>query len=133
MASSPEFVEHALELTGLLGPVEARAMFGGHGLYHRGVMFALLDDDELFLKTDAENLPRFLEAGCEPWIYVGRRGPERTSYYRPPADALEHPEAMLPWARTAVEAALRKRRARPARPAAAAGKGGRSGPRRRRP
>ena len=90
-------------------------MFGGHGLYHRGVMFALLDDDELFLKTDAETLPRFLEAGCEPWVYVGPRGPERTSYYRPPADALEHPEAMLPWARIAVEAALRKRKARPAR------------------
>ena len=63
MANSPDFVVHALELLSGVGPVEARAMFGGHGVYARGVMFGLLDDDELFLKTDAGSRPRFVEGG----------------------------------------------------------------------
>ena len=52
------------------------AMFGGHGLYARGVMFGLLDDDELFLKTDALTRARFVDAGCRPWVYTRRDGTE---------------------------------------------------------
>lgn len=112
MANSPTFVEHALDLLSLAGPVQARAMFGGHGVYHRGAMFGLIDDDDLFLKTDAETVRRFLDAGCEPWIYVGPRGPERSSYYRPPDDAHEDAEAMAPWAKLAIDAALRAQAAK---------------------
>ncbi len=59
MASDPGFVAHALDLVELLGAVEARSMFGGHGLYADGVMFGLLDDGELFLKTDEETRATF--------------------------------------------------------------------------
>lgn len=106
MANAPSFVEHALDLLASVGPVQARRMFGGHGVYVRGVMFALLDDDELFLKTDPTTRPRFVEAGCRNWVYPGA-GMEQTSYYRPPDDAHEDPEAMRPWARLAVDAAFR--------------------------
>lgn len=127
MANSKSFVQHALDLMEGLGPVDARRMFGGHGLYARGVMFALLAEDELFLKTDAQNRPTFVSAGCRAWIYDGRRGPQETSYFRPPDEAHEDPEAMLPWATLALEAALRKRAEgakKPARPKrAVAGKG----------
>jgi DNA transformation protein len=85
-------------------------MFGGHGLYSGDAMFGLLDDDELFLKTDAQTRARFIDAGCKPWVYTRRDGPtEQTSYFRPPDDAHEDAEAMLPWARLAMEAALRAR------------------------
>jgi DNA transformation protein len=119
MANSPTFVDHALDLLSALGPVQARRMFGGHGLYARGVMVGLLDDDELFLKTDAESRPRFVAAGCRMWVYPGDPGAE-TSYWRPPDDAHEDPEAMLPWARLALEAALRKQAAKEAEARAAA-------------
>ena len=33
MANSAAFVDHVLDLLALTGPVEARRMFGGHGLY----------------------------------------------------------------------------------------------------
>jgi DNA transformation protein and related proteins len=135
MACSPSFVEHALDLLSLSGPVVARRMFGGHGLYLGGVMFGLLDDDELFLKTDAETRGRFLEAGCRMWVYPSLG---ETSYYRPPDDAHEDPEAMLPWARLAVDAARRKHEAklaeaaaRAARPAARAPRAPAPGPERR--
>jgi DNA transformation protein len=113
VANSPDFVTHALELLSGAGDVEARSMFGGHGVYARGVMFALLDDDELFLKTDEVSRPRFAEAGCRSWVYVGRNGRiENTSYFRPPDGAHEDPEAMAAWAALGLEAALRLREAK---------------------
>ena len=116
MANSPDFVTHALELLAGVGPVQARRMFGGHGLYARGVMFGLLDDDELFLKTDEVSRPRFVEAGCRCWVYVARNTRmENTSYYRPPDEAHEDPEAMLAWGSLALESALRTRAAKAAR------------------
>jgi DNA transformation protein len=116
VSNSPDFVTHALELVAGVGPVAARAMFGGHGLYARGVMFALLDDDELFLKTDDLSRPRFAEAGCRSWVYVGpTQRMENTSYFRPPDEAHEDPEAMRAWAALALESALRLRAAKAAR------------------
>jgi DNA transformation protein len=113
MASDPGFVEHALDLVGLLGPVEARRMFGGHGLYAEGVMFGLLDDGELFLKSDEESRERFVQAGCRRWTYVtGKVRMEETSYFRPPDEAHEDPEAMLEWAQLALASALRARAAK---------------------
>ena len=117
MATSPHVVAHALDLLQPLGPVDARRMFGGHGLYLRGVMFALIDDDEVFLKTDEETRPRFEQAGCRQWTYSGMTD---TSYFRPPDDAHEDPEAMFPWARLALEAALRRHAEKVARARATA-------------
>jgi DNA transformation protein len=112
VANSPSFVAHALDLLSLVGPVQARSMFGGHGVYLRGAMFGLLDDDELFLKTDEACRQDFLDAGCRQWVYESPRGPMPTQYYRPPDDAHEDAEAMLPWARLAVGAAERAARAK---------------------
>lgn len=117
MPNSKSIVEHALDLLVGLGPVQARSMFGGHGLYARAVMFGVIVDDEVYLKTDEACRETFVKAGCQPWIHRSRRGALETSYLRPPDDAFEEPEAMLPWAQLALEAALRKRaaQAKPAR------------------
>jgi DNA transformation protein len=114
MPCSPTFADHAVDLLSGLGPVDARRMFGGYGVYARGVMFALLDDDELFLKTDDETRDRFCAAGCRMWVY-GRMS--ETNYYRPPDEAHEDAEAMLPWARLGLDAALRRRAAKSAKAA----------------
>jgi DNA transformation protein and related proteins len=108
MACSQSFVDHALDLLSGLGPVEARRMFGGYGVYARGVMLGLLWGDELFLRVDAETEGRFLEAGCRRWAYPGNAD-MRMSYFRPPDEAHENPEAMHPWARLGLEAALRRK------------------------
>jgi DNA transformation protein len=122
MPVSRSFVAHALDLLSLAGPVQARAMFGGHGLYLRGAMFGLLDDDELFLKGDDESRGAFVEAGCRQWTYPSPKGPMAMGYWRPPDAAHEDPEAMLPWARLAIAAAARAQ-------ARKAAKGGRAGTR----
>jgi DNA transformation protein len=38
-------------------------MFGGYGLYRDGLMFVLIVEGELFLKTDTDNVAQFERAG----------------------------------------------------------------------
>jgi DNA transformation protein len=42
MARPDKLAEYLLELLAPLGPVSARRMFGGAGLFHGGTMFGLL-------------------------------------------------------------------------------------------
>lgn len=115
MSNTPEFVAHALDLLAPLGFVEARRMFGGHGLYARGVMFGILDDEELFLRADDEARPAFTAAGCRQWSYQTKKGPVAGDLWRPPDEAHEDPEAMRPWAELGLAAAVRKAAARAAK------------------
>jgi DNA transformation protein len=104
---SDEFIEYVMELFGPFGTVGARRMFGGHGVYLDGLMFAIVSDDALYLKADEMNRVEFEQAGCEIFGYA-RKGKRVTlNFFRAPADAMESPELMLPWARTAYAAALR--------------------------
>jgi DNA transformation protein len=109
MARMDSYVEYTLELLEPLGPVRARAMFGGWGLYQGGRMFGLIAEDRLYLKTDDTTRAAFEAAGGEPFIYDSGKGgkPVTMSYWTPPPDAADDAHALLPWARRAVEAALR--------------------------
>jgi DNA transformation protein len=114
MAIRSEFVEHVVEMLRAFGPVSARRMFGGWGLYHEGIFFALVFDETLYLKADAANARDFEARGLEPFVFESRNGGETvtTSYRRAPEEALESPEEMARWARSGYGAALRKEGAR---------------------
>ncbi len=104
---SDDFVDYVIELLGPFGTVVSRRMFGGHGVYLDGLMFALVSEDALYLKADEMNRIEFEQAGCEIFSYA-RKGKRATlGFFRVPEDAMESPELMLPWARTAYAAALR--------------------------
>nr|WP_254625248.1 TfoX/Sxy family protein [Myxococcus sp. CA051A] len=90
-----------------LGPVQARRMFGGWGLYFGGRMFGLIGDGQLFLKVDDVTRPDFQAAGCRPFIFEGGGKTVALGYWTPPADASDDAYELLPWARRAVDAAAR--------------------------
>lgn len=102
-----EFIEYVMELFGPFGTVGARRMFGGHGVYLDGLMFALVSEDTLYLKADEMNRVEFEQAGCEIFSYARNGKRAALNFFRAPEDAMESPELMLPWARTAYAAALR--------------------------
>ncbi|KFA87388.1 TfoX/Sxy family protein [Archangium violaceum] len=116
MARMDSYVEYTLELLEPLGPVQARAMFGGWGLYYAGRMMGLIIEDRLYLKTDDTTRPAFEAAGGEPFVYDAGKGrkPVTMSYWTPPADVSDDAHALLPWARRAVEASLRAAQKKPA-------------------
>ena len=114
---SQALVDHCLELLAPLGAVRAKRMFGGHGLYIDDQFVAIIAFERLYLKVDAQTQPAFECASCEPFTYEGKGKPITMNYWTVPAEAMESPHLMLPWARQAIAAALRARAAKP--PAAA--------------
>jgi DNA transformation protein len=115
MAARSEFVDFLLEQLVLVGPVAARSMFGGHGIFLDGTMFGLVASDTLYLKVDDVNRGSFEDAGMGPFVYDGKKGPVAMSYYEAPPDAVEDPETLLPWAQSAVAAASRSKAKKPRR------------------
>ena len=69
MTADNEFVQYVLELLEPLGGVSAKAMFGGFGMYRRGMMVALIADETLYLKVDNVNRPDFEAQKLEPFRY----------------------------------------------------------------
>jgi DNA transformation protein and related proteins len=106
-------VDHCLELLAPLGAVRARRMFGGHGLYVDDLFVALVAYQRLYLKADVQTQAAFAAAGGEPFAFDKQGKTMTTSYWTVPAEAMESPALMQPWARQAIAAALRARAAKP--------------------
>ena len=109
---SEAFLEHLRDLFSDFGEIEARPMFGGHGVYHAGAIIGVVIDDALYLKTDAQTRPAFEAAGCAPFVYAMQGREIAMSYWSLPDEAMDSPQAMRIWAQRAYEAALRKPKAR---------------------
>jgi DNA transformation protein len=105
-----EFVTYLIDLLEPLGPVSARRMFGGYGIYLDRMMFALVANDTLYLKVDGDSRDEFETAGLEPFRYTKQGKSYQMSYYAAPEDALEDAELLRDWARKAVDAAMRAAR-----------------------
>jgi DNA transformation protein and related proteins len=83
MAVTEGFKDLVRDLLADFGPVSIRNMFGGAGVYAGGVMFAILDDDVLYLKTDETFARTFRDEGMEPFTYVMEgKGPGRHVLFR---------------------------------------------------
>jgi DNA transformation protein len=101
------FRTYVLEQLGRLRPdIRSRAMFGGVGIYAGERIFALIDDDVVYLKVDDLNRPEFEAEGMGPFQPFGPGG-EVMQYYELPEGVLDDPEALRPWVDGAVEVAAR--------------------------
>ena len=105
----PPFVEHCAELLSPLGAVRVRRMFGGWGLYADGLFIAIIAFERLYLKTSEDSHERFITAGGEPFRYQAHGREVALGYCTAPAEALDSPALMAPWARLALQAALAAR------------------------
>jgi DNA transformation protein len=91
-----------------LGAVTMRKMMGGATLYLDGIVFAILDGDEIWLKSDSDSDPVWDSEGCEKFAVTFKDGKvDVMNYRRAPQDVYDDPEAMRRWAALAVEAGMR--------------------------
>ena len=109
MAVSAAFRQFVLDQLGELGDVTPRSMFGGVGLYHRGVFFGILAGDVLYLKVDESNREDYLSAGMDPFRPYPHRG-GTMQYYAVPLSVLESAPELEGWARRSIAAAKRSRK-----------------------
>jgi DNA transformation protein len=106
------FVEYLHEVFELFGPITARKMFGGYGIYHNGLMFGLVSDDTLYLKADTENANYFEKGELGKFEYTKGDKTMKMSYYQAPAKIMEDSEQAAIWARRSYEAACRTQSAK---------------------
>lgn len=102
----------AQDLFAGMGRVVARRMFGGAGLFLDGVMFGLIDDGAIYLKTDAPLKHELAELGSRPWVFIAGKGPkagveQEMSYWSLPEASTDDPEEACCWGRRALDVALR--------------------------
>lgn len=105
--SDAELVAHLLELMQVVGPVSARRMFGGHGLFIDGLMFALVADATLYFKVDCQTRDGYLEQGLAPFTYQRSGKTFALNYCQAPDQVYEEQELMRVWGSAAFEVALR--------------------------
>ena len=60
------------EMFAALGPVTIKRMFGGKGVYHRGIIIAVEFQGDILLKADTTTAPDFAAAGAVQWAYEGQ-------------------------------------------------------------
>jgi DNA transformation protein len=108
MSIDERLLEWAREALEPLGALTMRKMMGGATLYLDGTVFAILVEDQIWFKSDAESDAAWDGEGCERFTYAfadGRVG--AMNYRRGPLDVYDDPEAMRRWARLAIEAGVR--------------------------
>jgi DNA transformation protein and related proteins len=101
MPVSPEYLDYLIDQLKVFGPVTAKRMFGGAGLYHQGVFFGLVADDVLYFKVDERNRADYEAGGSGPFRPFGSYA---MGYFEVPADVLEDPDELAIWSRKAFEA-----------------------------
>jgi DNA transformation protein len=107
MTSKNEFITYLLELFEPMGAVEARAMFGGFGIYREGLMFGLVAKDCLYLKADDENRPDYESRALPPFTYERKGKKLSMSYYQAPSEVMDSGEELSLWGERAYQAARR--------------------------
>lgn len=113
---STEFVDYLHEVFARFGIIHTRRMFGGFGIYHQGLMFALIVNETLYLKADEISSPAFEQLGLAPFEYDRHGKTIRMSYYQAPEEIFEDFEAATEWAKRAYDAALRAVKPHKAKP-----------------
>ncbi|MEZ5939224.1 MAG: TfoX/Sxy family protein [Hyphomonadaceae bacterium] len=113
MAASAGYLDYVEELLGGLGAVRTRRMFGAAGVFLDGVMFALVDDDILYIKTDDAFVSDLKAMGSAPWTYTAKRdGITRDmGYWRLPESAADDPDEAVELARRSLRIARSKKTA----------------------
>lgn len=86
-------------------------MFGAWGISTGGYTIAIIADrglgERLWLKADGAVRSYYEVAGCERFTYSAKGVQRSVNYYSAPAEAMESPQLMAPWARQALECALK--------------------------
>ena len=97
-----------------LGRIRIRKMFGGAGVYSGEDMFALIDQDQIYVKSDDALKADLVDEGGQPfeWTNPSTGKTITMSYVSLPVNALDDRDEASDWARKALDVAVQARRAK---------------------
>ena len=100
------FKDFVLDQLQELDDVEARRMFGGHGLYQDETFFGIIHRGRLYFKIDESTVGEYRKRKMKPF----RPNAKQTlkSYYQVPVDIIEDADQLCRWAETAIRCQEKK-------------------------
>ncbi len=101
------FADFVLEQMSGLSDVRYKAMFGGYGFYCKGLMFALVAEEQLYFKANDFLADDFIALGLPAFVYHAKGKAMALKYYQAPEQVFEDPEQMAAWSEKAYQCALR--------------------------
>jgi len=104
---SAEFHDYIIhDVLGHIPHITSRKMFGGYGVYHEGIIFAIIAEDELYFKVADHNRAEYERRGSRPFTYTGHknRKPTVMSYWLVPEEIMNDAELVEQWLFDAKEA-----------------------------
>ena len=108
LAASDDFGSHLCDELSPLGDISLPRMFGKTGVFCDGVMFAMVANDDLYLRVDEHNRETFAEAASHPPLsYVKLGQTIDLSFWRAPTRLHDDHDALVAWCSLAVAAAHR--------------------------
>ena len=102
-----DYIEYLKEVFSEFGPVQPRRMFGGYGIFYKGLMFGLVEDDSLYLKVDETISSFFTDRELEQFSYEKQGKAFKMSYFMAPEGIFDDPEEAKIWADRSYAAAVR--------------------------
>lgn len=104
MTLTQAFVERAITAMSRVDAVSYRRIFTGAGVYHRGVQFAFIVNDNLYFRADEYSRPLYEHKSMPAFQPRGANQIE-SAFYQLPNEILDSPRELKHWMRIAVEAA----------------------------
>ena len=93
--------------------IKAKPMFGGHGIYKEGIIFAIIAEGQLYFKVDEQTEGEYKKLGSSPFTYtMPNKKPMTMSYWLLPADIMESRSELSLWVNAAVMASKRAKEGR---------------------
>ncbi|MGH7495550.1 MAG: TfoX/Sxy family protein [bacterium] len=112
LAVRPDYRSFVLEQLEFAGPIVAKSMFGGLGLYSGKYFFAIVFNDALYFKVDDANRTDYITNGMSPFQPFKHK-PATLQYYEVPIHIIEDRKLLKIWAAKAIDAAKYSKRRKP--------------------
>lgn len=110
MAFDPGLLDWVAEAMAPVGSVTHRKMMGGATLYCDGTIFAIIADDALWFKADAESDAEWDALGCPRFQMQMADRLASMNYRRPPEEVYDDPDELRRLGELGLAAGMRKPR-----------------------
>jgi DNA transformation protein len=100
------FKDFVLDQLQELDSVEARRMFGGHGLYQDETFFGIIHKGRLYFKIDEKTVAEYRKRKMKP--FRPNANQSLKTYYEVPVEIIEDGDRLGAWAEAAIRCQRKK-------------------------
>lgn len=106
LTASSEYTEYVLELLEPIGPVKISRFFGGVGISHGLVQFAMIMGNSLYFVVNDNTRQKYEKVGMTAFSYTTKKGRVQVrKYFELPEEILTDTEQLRLWAGESLQVA----------------------------